>query len=274
MARFWTLLALAAVAVGVGTAAAHNSWVVAGRNVLPSPGGVRLAFVTAHDAFPKSEVATDPTRVASWFVQHDGERRGVFGFAIDESASDLAARVELEGAGLHVAAVALHPRFIEFEAGKFNGYLEEERAAAALASRRRSGEFGSPGREFYTKMGKAFVQVGPVDEGDRGFLEPVGHELEIVPLSHPATWRRGDALRVRVLRGGEPVSGVHVSSGHESGTGHDYVETVATDRRGEATFRIDRGGHWFIRTHMIERIQSDRAEWESFWASLTFAISE
>lgn len=252
--------AAAGCAMFAAHALAHNSWVVASVTRMDVPGTVRLAFVTGHDEFPSGEAATQPNRIASWYVYHGPlqreaempEIRGVSevtGYAIE--GTELVARHELTEPGLHVVAASLHPRFIELAGEKFTSYLWDEGAIEVLRQRREAGTESQPGLEYYTKFGKTFVQVGPIDESDMSYADPVWHRLEIIPLSNPASWTVGDSVRVRVLSEGEPIAELPIASGHESSKAHDYEESVFTDADGIAEFTIDKPGHWFIRTHTI-----------------------
>jgi hypothetical protein len=49
--------------------------------------------------------------------------------------------------------------------------------------------------------------------------------------------------------------------------------TARTDGRGRATLKLDRPGFWLVKAvHMIPAPADAGADWESFWASLTFAV--
>ena len=60
---------------------AHDSWLVAGKNVAAKDEPVRLTFVTA-EVFPISEQAAKPQRVAEWVVFQGGQQRKVEGYAV------------------------------------------------------------------------------------------------------------------------------------------------------------------------------------------------
>ena len=135
---------------------------------------MRVAFVTA-EVFPVSEQATDPDRVVDWAVIHDGVRRSVIGYKVEDT--DLAAKIRLPEAGMHVISLALQQRFIEIEAEGFNAYLKDERADAALAARAAAGTDDEPGTELYTKFGKTFVEV-VLEVGDR---QPRVHGRDFAP---------------------------------------------------------------------------------------------
>lgn len=268
MGRFGGLLIV--IGMLVAMARAHNSWLVSDHTHMPSTGVARLAFVTAHDTFPVSETATDPSRIASWRLMHDGEFRDVAEFAIE--GMELAARVDLSETGLYVGSAALHPRFIEMDADAFERYLASEIANDAIEHRRRGGLSDEPGRELYSKFTKTYMRVGTGGTDDRRALAPVGHPLEIVPLSDPTEWTVGTEVRLRVLLNGLPAAGLHVSLGDESSSAHEYVATKQTDERGEVAFDLETSGHIFLRTHEIHEIDDPKADWESYWASLTTRV--
>jgi hypothetical protein len=184
-----------------------------------------------------------------------------------------------------VFAIAIKPRFIEIEAERFEEYLRDEGATAALTHRRASRTSDLPGREYYTKLAKTFVCVGDPEAcgaADADFARVVGHPLEIVPQTNPATWKHGDTVDVRVLWHGKPAVGLRVSSGHDGLPEHTFVEHVSTDEDGIARMTLSgAAAHWFVRAHRIElldpparRAGADQpaADWESFFSSLSFVI--
>lgn len=258
--------------------AAHDSWLVAGKNVAARDESVRLAFVIG-EVFPIGEHAAKPERVAEWVVFQGGQQRKVEGYEVEKE--ELAASVKFEQPGVHAVGIAMQASFIELSAKDFAEYLEDEKAMAALAAHRR-GPGDQPGREFYTKFAKTFVEVAG-GAPQKGFNQRVGHKLEIIPLSNPCGWKVGDKVKVRVLRDGQPASGLRISSGHEGLDKHTYIEHATTDIDGAALFKLSRPGLWFFRTHTIHTIREQpayappdapKADWESFWASITFRVVE
>jgi len=274
-----TVLSLLIVGLSAPTrVAAHDSWLVAGKNVAAMDESVRLAFMIG-EVFPISDHAAKPERVAEWVVFQGGQQKKVEGYAEDKD--ELAASVKFEQPGLHVVGIAMQASFIELSAKDFTEYLEDEKATAALAAHRR-GPGDQPGREFYTKFAKTFVEVAG-GAPQKSFNQRLGHKLEIVPLSNPCGWKVGDNVKVRVLLDGQPASGLRISSGHEGLDKHTYVEHATTDIDGAALFKLSRPGLWFFRTHTIHTIREQpayappdapKADWESFWASITFPVVE
>ncbi len=262
--------------VSAAAASAHDTWLVPSADRLDDDGTVQVDLVTGEE-FPRGEIATRPDRVKEWFVL-SGQQRVLAG-EFESQEDSLRTELAVRGAGIHVIAAELHPNFIEIDAGKFNEYLAEEEATEALRIRSEREEMAQPGRELYSKLAKTFVRVG--EGGDTlGFARPVGHTLEIVPLSDPFTWATGEEVAVRVLLEGKPAAGLLVSSGREGLPMHTYVQSVTTDRIGVAKFTFDRPGRWYLRTHHLRR--NDRAgsaitpatEWESFFASITYSVND
>jgi len=257
---------------------AHDSWLVASKNVAATNESVRLAFVIG-EVFPISEHAAKPERVAEWVVFQGGQQQKVEGYAVEKE--ELTANVKFDQPGIHVVGIAMQASFIELSAKDFAEYLEDEKATAALAAHR-WGPGDQPGREFYTKFAKTFVEVAG-GSPQKGFNQRVGHKLEIIPLSNPCEWKVGDNVKVRVLRDGQQAPGLRISSGHEGLDKHTYVEHTTTDIDGAARFKLSRPGLWFFRTHAIHAIheqpayappEAPKADWESFWASITFRVLE
>jgi len=265
-------------AVIVGAAApalGHDSWLIAEQNVKEVCGPVRVAFVTS-EHFPKSEHATKPERVAEWVVVGPLGRRPVTPFAI--VGEELVANPQIEPPGLFTVGVALKANPIEMAYQQFESYLVDERAESALG-RLRGGDATKrgPQRELYTKFGKTFVEAG-ADGGEAAALSALaGHKLEIQPTSDPCKWSVGREAEVQVLLDGRPAPFTRVSSGREGMEGHSYVQSVNTDARGKARLRLDRAGLWFVRTHYIRPAEGEaamEADWESWWASITFRVAE
>jgi len=168
---------------------------------------------------------------------------------------------------------------LTLDGGSFDRYLEEEGLDGPRQTRRARGDSG-PGRERYRRCAKSYL---PGNDSRRA-LEPLGMPCEIVPLSVPG---QGPALRVRVLFEGRPLAGALLGAWHQSfqadGRPLDPVrrETAPlswsgrTDARGEAVVPVEATGEWLLSlVHMIRSRDPAAADWESTWASLTFARLE
>jgi len=168
---------------------------------------------------------------------------------------------------------------IELPAGPFEAYLAEEGLTGPLAARRAAHATNS-GRERYRRCAKAWLAGN-----DRGrATTPIGLPLEVVPLSVPGT---SPSLRVRLLWSGKPLPGARVkvwrSPFEANGEPQDAAvrDSVAmawegtTDAHGEATVPCKPAGEWMVSAVSMQPSQDKAvADWESTWASLTFARPE
>ena len=165
---------------------------------------------------------------------------------------------------------------IELPAPEFDAYLKEEGLVGPLSTRQRSGTQAS-GRERYRRCAKTWLAGSDPARA----MQPIGLPLEVVPLALPG---RDAALRVRVLWGGRPLAAALVkawraafdSSGAPAdGEKRDSVGVsweAHADRNGEVTVPVAQAGEWLVSVvHMVPCAERDQADWESTWASLTFA---
>lgn len=287
--RHW-LVAILGTLCAISGAVAHDSWLIADSDVVSKGEKVWLSFVTGED-FPLGEKATDPARVATFEDLHGEQREQILGYAPE--GNGLAIRKRLAGSGLHVIGCALRPNLIELAPEKFKEYLRSERASAAerqfLKDRpaTTSQPAAGPVIEEYTKFTKTIIQLEPADPDDTTYSRTLGHRLEIVPLSNPIQWKVGQSVEMRVLLDGHPWADVPISAGRE-GHAHDhaaasqpaeakhehaYSMVTVTNDKGIVRIKLDQAGHWFVKAHLIRPTANmGRAQWESFWASLTFRV--
>lgn len=254
----------------VTTAFAHDSWLVADRHAIAIDQSVNVRFMTG-EVFPIGDAATQPERVASFVVAKQDRTVPVEGISADDRS--LGATYSTSAPGLHIFGVALRPRMITLESEKFDRYLRDERAVDAI-NLRAEDRSAKDVVEQYTKFAKTVVAIGDLDSADRTFLTPLGHRLEIVPLSNPMSWQSGANPGVRVMLDGHPWPGISVSAGRENSGAHAYSFSDRTNANGEIAIPLDVPGHWFIKAHFIRKAGPlDEHQWESFWATLTFQVT-
>jgi len=172
--------------------------------------------------------------------------------------------------GNHLIAIERSFSYISLEPEKFTAYLKEEGLEEIIVEREKLKETDSPGFERYSRFLKSLIQVGGVN--DDIYKTIVGHKLEIVPQENPYTLKRGDKLSVIVLFEGKPLSNSTLHAYNKNGK-RIFAEITKTDSDGRATFKLDHSGKWIIRLVNMRRCDNCKnAEWESFWASFTFAM--
>lgn len=164
---------------------------------------------------------------------------------------------------------------IELPAVEFDTYLKLEGLSGPLAKRTRRGALEGSGRERYARCAKTWIGN---NWGSR-VTKPVGLTLEIVPLADPTG---ASLLAVRVLLRGRPLSGALVRAWNRPLAGAQPVDPasrdsvgavidVRTNTHGEARLDIRRAGEWLLSTvHMEPSTDTAQADWQSWWASLSF----
>ena len=107
---------------------------------------------------------------------------------------------------------------------------------------------------------------------------PIGHTLEIVPLTNPFTLEnnRSGRMKVKVLYKGKPLAFQKLQAMYEGYSKNDEASAyVSTNREGVAEIRIDHWGVWVIKTRLDTTPSDelkDKVNTERYFASLTFFV--
>jgi uncharacterized GH25 family protein len=157
---------------------------------------------------------------------------------------------------------------------KFTAYAEYEGLDDAVAEHRARGLPEVDFSETYIRCAKALIQVGPATEQDRD--RPIGMPLELVAQQNPYADEAGGGLAVQLLWRGTPLGDVQVAIFQDrNGDGANGVSrrVVRTDADGMAVIALDGGGRFLLNAVRLQPADpASGDEWESHWASLTFAV--
>src|SRR5262249_43835739 len=166
------------------------------------------------------------------------------------------------GPGLQVLGYYSNPSFIELPAEKFNAYLEDEGLDAVAAFRARHGQSGAPARELYSRCAKSLLLS---EEGDRR----LGFPLELVAERNPYALPEGEELPLRLLWQGRPLESALVVAINSNSPLEKLL--ARSDHDGRVRFKLHPGGMWLVKAvHMVAASPGSDADWQSYWASLTF----
>lgn len=165
---------------------------------------------------------------------------------------------------------------IELQASDFDAYLRLEGLDAVGAARDREPSSATV-RERYARCAKTWIAGSDAARVAR----PTGLTYELTSLAEPAA---GSTLTVRASFRGKPLPGALVRAWNrplmEGARPFDPAERDSvppategrTDARGLVTLRIAHSGEWLLSSvHMVPSRDRSEADWESYWASLTFA---
>ena len=137
-----------------------------------------------------------------------------------------------------------------------------------MESRAQRGETDKPARERYTMFAKSILLAGQPNDG---YKRALGLPIEIVPEKDPYSVKNGESLPVQVLFKGAPAAGLAMMAAL-AGENAGKNQTVGkTDALGRIVIPV-KAGKWRLHTIHMERASDSEADWESFWATLTFEI--
>jgi uncharacterized GH25 family protein len=235
--------------------------------------GQRVTAAVLNGTFTTSENTVTRDRVRDISLVSAGARKRLDSTAWSYTRDSKASRLTFSVAapGTYVLGASTLPRELEMDGKEFNSYLEEEGLSDVLDTRRGAGELEKRTRERYAKHVKAIVQVGAARTND--VSAALGYPAEIVPVENPYSLAVGAALSVRCLTGGWPVAGVTVLAGGRSATGARIPEQkVRAGEDGVARITLTSAGTWYVKFIRMERRPGDTVDYQSNWATLTFAV--
>ena len=256
----WALLFLLASSSALR---AHDLWIEPS-SFRPAPGqrvAVRLRVGEAFRGDPTPRMTARIERFAA--VGPGGAEIALPGV----EGGDPAGWATLPSSGTWLLVYDSNHASVELEGAKFEAYLAEEGLERISRLRAQRGQTAAPAREIYSRCAKALVAVGngPAQGADR----VLGLPLELVPAASPAGLEAGDELPVKLLFRGKPLAGALVVAIPRDAP--DAPVSGRTGADGRVRLRLDRPGDWLVKAvHMEPAPAGSGADWESFWASLTF----
>lgn len=187
----------------------------------------------------------------------------------DEQTSSLHLTPNEEGT--MVVGLYTMKREIDLKAKDFNEYLEEDGIPDVLAERKKSKTLDKNVRERYSKHVKTIFQVG--DTLTDNYKTALGYPVEIVPQNNPYSLKVGDTFEFLCLKNGKPLKNQFVMSGRED-ENNELISgvSVRTDKNGIAKITLDGAGKWYVKFIQMQKIKDPKLNYESKWATLTFAI--
>lgn len=190
---------------------------------------------------------------------------------IGEEGGDPAGGFEPAEPGLYILIYDSGNAHIELECEQFDEYLKEKGLETIRQRRAERKENSVPAREIYSRCAKSLIlAMGDDSSGARrGLDRAVGMPLELVARFDPFAHEGTQDARVQVLFEGKPLRDVQVTA--RSRRTPTAVQQKRSGGDGQVAFRLTDPGPWLIEcTHMRPTPERNDADYESFWASLTF----
>lgn len=251
--------------LGAATLGAHDLWVEP-TTFSPASGQIVGARLRVGQDFLGDPLPRDPTLIREFIVEDSQGRRPLVG----RDGADPAGLLRVGDEGLIIIGYHSYPRTVEQSGEKFTAYLAEEGLDDVAALRTRRGDTGGV-RELFSRSAKSLLLSGKAEDG-RGD-STLGFAIELVAERNPYTMQAGQDLPVRLTYEGRPLVGALVVAMNAAGASAKLSQR--SDRNGRTVFRLPRPGKWMVKAvHMIPARSGTNADWESFWASLTFILPD
>ncbi|MCK5663878.1 MAG: DUF4198 domain-containing protein, partial [Thiotrichaceae bacterium] len=159
--------------------------------------------------------------------------------------------------------------YVDIDPDTFLKYLTEEGLDNAISYRQKNNLTKANGKENYVRHAKTLVQSGNSYSVDNSKVN-MGYELEIIPLSNPYQKKLNDSFKIKILYKNNPVQNILLTAFSKAEP--EKIQTIRSNSKGEAAITLDQHGPWLLKAVKILRIEDDKANWQSHWASLTFEV--
>lgn len=257
-----TVLAIGLLAVLAAPARAHDFWIEPS-TYAPKPGDVVTLRLLVGERLAGESLPRDDAMTTSFVIAGPEGTQPVAG----RDGLDPAGIVTPRKPGLHVVGYRSRASSVELPPGKFASYLETEGLQSIASLRAARGETDQPAKERFSRCAKTLLASGAGSGSDA----PLGLTLELVAEKNPARLAPGEPLPLRLTYDGRPIEGVLVSA--LSTTSSTANVAARTDAAGRVALPLAAAGPWLVKAvHMVALPPGDDAQWESYWASLTFAV--
>jgi uncharacterized GH25 family protein len=259
-----SMIVLVSVFAASASLRAHDFWIEP-TGFMADLGRVVGVKLRVGEEFHGAPVPRSEALIGDFIVVDAAGRRQVVG----REGSDPAGLLRVTTPGLAVIGYRSLPSPVTLPADKFTQYLKEEGLESVIDARARSKTSQRDGREIFSRAAKSLVRSGAMTPGagDRA----LGFPIELVAERNPYQMRVGGALPVRLTFKNAPLAGALVVAFNQRSPYHRL--RARSDQNGRATFAIDEAGPWLVKAvHMVPAAAGSNADWESFWASLTFEI--
>jgi uncharacterized GH25 family protein len=256
-------LALLAV-LSAQAAGAHDFWIEPSA-FTPAPGqrvAVRLRV--------GQELRGDPVPRAPALIR----RFAVVGAAGESPVpgvpnTEPAGFASFQAPGLYMVVYDGNRAPVELDGRKFEESLKQEGLEKISALRASRGQSAAGVKEVFSRFAKSLIAAG--NGSGPGYDRVLGQRLELVPETNPYALTGGGVLRVRLIHRDKPLAGALIVA-LQKGRPEAKV-SARSDSQGRAELKLDRSGFWLVKAvHMIPAPSETGADWESFWASLTFEV--
>lgn len=183
-------------------------------------------------------------------------------------------QLKLEEDGTHMIIYNSKNSFINLVSAKFNPYLKEDGLSETVAYRKLHNETNKNGKEYYQRSVKTILQVGSLHTD--ALLKPTSLPLDIIPSENVynlGNQGKNPIIQFTVLFNKKPLANKLVKVWHKTANQKTELTDLRTNSLGKIATKIALNGSYMISCVHMERNTIDTAaDWQSYWASVTFGF--
>ncbi|RYD87261.1 MAG: DUF4198 domain-containing protein, partial [Sphingobacteriales bacterium] len=232
--------------------------------------GDKLSVRLFMGIFPATETGyQSPEAGEGKFVLYDGSKK--IDIATQETDTVVAIKDYVtENSGLLLLHLSQAPVTHEVDKDEFETHLTEE-SQAELAKRVSKSRRAASLKEKYTRYMKTLVRVDK--PSGNTYEKLIGDEYEIILKNNPYKVNYGDDITAVVYFKGKPLPEEQFYLYIKTATGNIHPQKLITDADGQVFFKLSREGIYMLRTAHTEAATNKDADFETWWASFSFAFS-
>lgn len=253
------------------TLIAHDYWLEAEKFLLQSGETLKVHLLVGDDLKADEERPLQKSKTLSFDLYTPKGKENLLTQLADSALPVLHKKMENEGLGLLTMERDFSQIILEDE--KFESYLHHEHLIGAMEQRLKNGKRKQE-RERYARSIKCLFKVGKANPKNNNlFSKVIGQKIELILLQNPYALTKGDLLEAQLFFKGQPLPKTAVMALYKNREGKTAELINYTDDEGKVLFRIKESGLWVIRTtHLFPCEGCQEVDWESHWASFSFAI--
>lgn len=260
------LFTISMLVIAASVAAANDYFLLAENFFLHKGDKLSVRLFTGIQ-FSATDEYEEPEATSSKFELYEGSKK----IELKTQATDTVVAIqnyEMQNQGLALLHLTQPAVYSDVDREIFTKHLEEE--SQTVASKKASGGNTLNLKEKYTRYMKTLVRV---DKPSGGVYDKVlDDEYEIVLKTNPYKCNYGDDITAVIYFKGEPLPSAQVELYIKS-TKDIYPQKLVSDQSGQVYFKVSREGIYLLRSLHTIPSTSKNADFESWWASYTFAFS-
>ncbi len=157
----------------------------------------------------------------------------------------------------------------------FVGFTEHKDFKTAIAEHLAAGYPQDKVRERYTRYSKALIAIGDGHGSDQN----MGLETELIALTNPYDAGFDDEMDISLMYQDAPRANVQIEVYERNAEKEVTITKYRTDDMGHASFPVKPGMTYLVDSVVLRPAPDvgaakDSPQWESLWASLTFAVPQ